>query len=129
MQPKISLPSDSVLSRISQYLQRLQSADSPLEKLEYLLAAIAVIFNAVRIIKYVIIKSPGFDDLFYFIFRWKPDSYRRARRRPSSWGPTTSCRCSSGCWWRRTLWRPKSRLSTCGVCCTLLFSPGREVII
>lgn len=50
LQPKISLPSDSVLNRISQYLHRLQSADSPLEKLEYLLAAIAVIFNSVNIL-------------------------------------------------------------------------------
>lgn len=48
IKPKISLPSDSVLNRISQYLHRLQSADSPLEKLEYLLAAIAVIFNSVK---------------------------------------------------------------------------------
>jgi hypothetical protein len=49
IKPKITLPSDSSLGTISQYLQRLQTADSPLEKLEYLLAAIATIFNSVSI--------------------------------------------------------------------------------
>ncbi|XP_063927550.1 protein sprint isoform X4 [Zophobas morio] len=48
IKPKITLPSDSSLNTISQYLQRLQTADSPLEKLEYLLAAIATIFNSVK---------------------------------------------------------------------------------
>ncbi|XP_008191541.1 protein sprint isoform X3 [Tribolium castaneum] len=48
IKPKITLPSESSLATISQYLQRLQSADSPLEKLEYLLAAIATIFNSVK---------------------------------------------------------------------------------
>ncbi|XP_068907200.1 protein sprint isoform X5 [Tenebrio molitor] len=48
IKPKITLPSDSSLGTISQYLQRLQTADSPLEKLEYLLAAIATIFNSVK---------------------------------------------------------------------------------
>ncbi|RZC41803.1 sprint, partial [Asbolus verrucosus] len=48
IKPKITLPSESSLSTISQYLQRLQTADSPLEKLEYLLAAIATIFNSVK---------------------------------------------------------------------------------
>ena len=46
-QPKISLPNDTALQTISQCLSRLQEADSPLEKLEYLLAAIATIFNSV----------------------------------------------------------------------------------
>lgn len=49
LQPKINLPGESALSTISQYLERLQAADSPLEKLEYLLAAIATIFNSVSI--------------------------------------------------------------------------------
>lgn len=42
------MPGERDLKQISQYLQRLQAADSPLEKLEYLLAAIATIFNAVK---------------------------------------------------------------------------------
>ncbi|KAF2902400.1 hypothetical protein ILUMI_03797, partial [Ignelater luminosus] len=46
--PKIMLPSESALQTISHYLTRLQAADSPLEKLEYLLAAIATIFNSVK---------------------------------------------------------------------------------
>ncbi|XP_017783155.1 PREDICTED: protein sprint [Nicrophorus vespilloides] len=48
IKPKISLPSESALQKIKEYLSRLQSADSPLEKLEYLLAAIAAIFNSVK---------------------------------------------------------------------------------
>ncbi|KAF5308871.1 hypothetical protein FQR65_LT00571 [Abscondita terminalis] len=48
IKPKIMLPSDSALQTISHYLTRLQAADSPLEKLEYLLAAIATIFNSVK---------------------------------------------------------------------------------
>ncbi|KAL1509626.1 hypothetical protein ABEB36_004335 [Hypothenemus hampei] len=48
IKPKITLPSESVLNRISQYIHRLQQADSPLEKLENLLAAIAIIFNSVK---------------------------------------------------------------------------------
>lgn len=48
-QHRIFVPSDGILGRISQYLQRLQNAHSPLEKLEYLLAAIAVLFNSVSI--------------------------------------------------------------------------------
>lgn len=47
-QPKINLPGESALSTIKQYLARLQAADSPLEKLEYLLAAISTIFAAVK---------------------------------------------------------------------------------
>lgn len=47
IKPKITLPSETVLTRISYYIQRLQQADSPLEKLENLLAAIAIIFNSV----------------------------------------------------------------------------------
>ncbi|XP_066150243.1 protein sprint [Euwallacea fornicatus] len=45
---KVTLPSENVLNKISQYIQRLQQADSPLEKLENLLAAIAIIFNSVK---------------------------------------------------------------------------------
>ncbi|XP_031341576.1 protein sprint isoform X3 [Photinus pyralis] len=48
IKPKIMLPSESALQTISHYLIRLQAADSPLEKLEYLLAAIATIFNSVK---------------------------------------------------------------------------------
>ncbi|XP_060531788.1 protein sprint isoform X4 [Cylas formicarius] len=45
---KLALPPENVLNKISQYLHKLQQADSPLEKLEYLLAAIALIFNTVK---------------------------------------------------------------------------------
>nr|XP_022912808.1 protein sprint isoform X2 [Onthophagus taurus] len=48
IKPKITLPNDAALQTIQQYLNRLQAADSPLEKLEYLLAAIAAIFNSVK---------------------------------------------------------------------------------
>lgn len=54
-QPKIIPPSESSLERILKYLERLQKADSPLDKLENLLAAISAIFNSVSIRK--IIKS------------------------------------------------------------------------
>lgn len=48
IKPKISLPTEAALQTIGDYLKRLQSADSPLEKLEFLLAAIATIFNSVK---------------------------------------------------------------------------------
>ncbi|KAI4463063.1 rab gdp/gtp exchange factor [Holotrichia oblita] len=48
IKPKITLPSEAALQTIQQYLNRLQAADSPLEKLEYLFAAIATIFNSVK---------------------------------------------------------------------------------
>ncbi|XP_050304173.1 protein sprint isoform X2 [Anthonomus grandis grandis] len=48
VKPRITLPSESVLGRIAVYIQKLQQVDSPLEKLENLLAAIAIIFNSVK---------------------------------------------------------------------------------
>ncbi|KAF7281801.1 hypothetical protein GWI33_004236 [Rhynchophorus ferrugineus] len=45
---KLTLPSESELGKISKYIHSLQQADSPLEKLEYLLAAIATIFSSVK---------------------------------------------------------------------------------
>lgn len=45
---KITLPSETALKTIEEYLTRLCNADSPLEKLEFLLAAIAAIFNSVK---------------------------------------------------------------------------------
>lgn len=46
-QAKISPPSEQSLSTICHYLTRLQQVDSPLEKLENLLACISTIFNSV----------------------------------------------------------------------------------
>nr|XP_012149596.1 PREDICTED: protein sprint isoform X4 [Megachile rotundata] len=48
LQPKIIPPSESSLERILKYIDRLQKADSPLDKLENLLAAISAIFNSVK---------------------------------------------------------------------------------
>nr|XP_050859391.1 protein sprint-like isoform X3 [Vespula vulgaris] len=48
VRPKIIPPSESSLERILKYLERLQKADSPLDKLENLLAAISAIFNSVK---------------------------------------------------------------------------------
>ncbi|XP_076221724.1 src homology 2 domain-containing protein sprint isoform X8 [Nomia melanderi] len=48
VRPKIIPPSDSNLDRILKYIDRLQKADSPLDKLENLLAAISAIFNSVK---------------------------------------------------------------------------------
>jgi len=48
IKPKLTLPSEIAIKTIEEYLQRLQRADSPLEKLEYLLTAIATIFNSVK---------------------------------------------------------------------------------
>ncbi|CAG9767018.1 unnamed protein product [Ceutorhynchus assimilis] len=67
IKPKITLPSESVLNKISQYIHRLQQADSPLEKLENLLAAIAIIFNSVKTGQ--LIGQLGADD-FLPIFVW-----------------------------------------------------------
>ncbi|XP_011875825.1 PREDICTED: protein sprint-like [Vollenhovia emeryi] len=47
VQSKIVPPSEESLERILKYIERLQRADSPLEKLEHLLAAISAIFNSV----------------------------------------------------------------------------------
>ncbi|XP_016842477.1 protein sprint isoform X2 [Nasonia vitripennis] len=48
VRPKIIPPTDASLDRILKYIERLQKADSPLEKLENLLAAISAIFNSVK---------------------------------------------------------------------------------
>lgn len=45
---KITLPSENMLNKISVIIQRLQQSNSPLDKLEYLLAAIATIFSSVK---------------------------------------------------------------------------------
>ncbi|XP_025602606.1 protein sprint isoform X5 [Athalia rosae] len=45
---KIIPPSDTSLEIILKYIDRLQKADSPLDKLENLLAAISAIFNSVK---------------------------------------------------------------------------------
>lgn len=47
VQSKIVPPSEESLGRILRCIERLQRADSPLEKLEHLLAAISAIFNSV----------------------------------------------------------------------------------
>lgn len=46
---KIEPPSTSAMSAVKGYLARLQRADSPLEKLENLLAGISAIFNSVSL--------------------------------------------------------------------------------
>ncbi|XP_076282904.1 src homology 2 domain-containing protein sprint isoform X1 [Lasioglossum baleicum] len=48
VRPKIIAPSDLSLERILKYIDRLQKSDSPLDKLENLLAAISAIFNSVK---------------------------------------------------------------------------------
>lgn len=48
VRPKIIPPSELSLERILKYIDNLQKADSPLEKLENLLAAISTIFNSVK---------------------------------------------------------------------------------
>ncbi|XP_066583942.1 protein sprint isoform X2 [Prorops nasuta] len=48
VRPKIIPPSESSLERILKYIDRLQKSDSPLDKLENLLAAISAIFNSVK---------------------------------------------------------------------------------
>ncbi|XP_023290235.1 protein sprint isoform X3 [Orussus abietinus] len=48
VRPKIIPPSESSLDCILKYIDRLQKADSPLDKLENLLAAISAIFNSVK---------------------------------------------------------------------------------
>ncbi len=48
VRPKIIPPTEASLDRILKYIERLQKADSPLEKLENLLAAISAIFNSVK---------------------------------------------------------------------------------
>ncbi|KAL0108302.1 hypothetical protein PUN28_015088 [Cardiocondyla obscurior] len=48
VQSKIIPPSEESLERILKCIERLQKADSPLEKLEHLLAAISTIFNSVK---------------------------------------------------------------------------------
>ncbi|KAI4473373.1 hypothetical protein M0802_016154 [Mischocyttarus mexicanus] len=68
VQAKIIPPSETSLERILKYLERLQKADSPLDKLENLLAAISAIFNSVNISKVKHLNSArhvtlGADDL------------------------------------------------------------------
>lgn len=46
-QPSVRIPSDAEMVVISQYLVKMQEADSPLDKMENLLSAISVIFNSV----------------------------------------------------------------------------------
>ncbi|XP_036141609.1 protein sprint isoform X3 [Monomorium pharaonis] len=48
VQSKIIPPSEESLGRILKCIERLQRADSPLEKLKHLLAAISAIFNSVK---------------------------------------------------------------------------------
>ncbi|XP_033327914.2 src homology 2 domain-containing protein sprint isoform X2 [Megalopta genalis] len=48
VRPKIIPPSDPSLEKILKYIDKLQKADSPLDKLENLLAAISAIFNSVK---------------------------------------------------------------------------------
>ncbi|XP_039310493.1 protein sprint isoform X3 [Solenopsis invicta] len=48
VQSKIVPPSEESLERILKCIERLQRADSPLDKLEHLLAAISGIFNSVK---------------------------------------------------------------------------------
>ena len=53
LKAKIIPPSDDNLNKILKFIERLQKSDSPLEKLENLLAAISAIFNSVNIIRSV----------------------------------------------------------------------------
>lgn len=46
-QESTKVPSSAVLAVISKHFLKMQEADSPLDKLENLLAAISVMFNAV----------------------------------------------------------------------------------
>ena len=48
-QESTKVPSSAVLAVISKHFLKMQEADSPLDKLENLLAAISVMFNAVSI--------------------------------------------------------------------------------
>ncbi|XP_046487963.1 protein sprint isoform X2 [Neodiprion pinetum] len=48
VRPKLFPPSEANLEIILKYIDRLQKADSPLDKLENLLAAISAIFNSVK---------------------------------------------------------------------------------
>lgn len=108
IKPKITLPSETVLNRISHYVQRLQQVDSPLEKLENLLAAIAIIFNSVGLV------------YTSFSMRFKIENSRsrlvnwQVQEGPYSWGPTIFCQYSFGFWSKPTLLPPKSKRNTCG---------------
>lgn len=53
LQESTKVPSASVLAVISKHFLKMQEADSPLDKLENLLAAISVMFNAVSLIIYI----------------------------------------------------------------------------
>ncbi|XP_044730872.1 protein sprint isoform X2 [Chrysoperla carnea] len=69
IRPKICLPSENDLETISQFITRLQDADSPLEKLENLLAAIATIFHSVKCSNSRSPLTLGADD-FLPLFVW-----------------------------------------------------------
>ncbi|XP_076620938.1 src homology 2 domain-containing protein sprint isoform X3 [Colletes latitarsis] len=60
---KIIPPSEPSLERILKYIDRLQKADSPLDKLENLLAAISAIFNSVKLANSGRHVTLGADDL------------------------------------------------------------------
>ncbi|XP_053972440.1 protein sprint isoform X3 [Hylaeus volcanicus] len=63
VRPKIIPPSEPSLERILKYIDRLQKADSPLDKLENLLAAISAIFNSVKLANSGRHVTLGADDL------------------------------------------------------------------
>lgn len=66
---KIEPPSTSAMSAVKGYLARLQRADSPLEKLENLLAGISAIFNSVKAANQGRSVALGADD-FLPLFVW-----------------------------------------------------------
>lgn len=49
VQERLVLPSEDDIERIYNLFKQMQAADSPLEKLELLLSAIAIIFHSVSI--------------------------------------------------------------------------------
>ncbi len=61
------LPSDEDLEIISTLFLHLQQADSPLEKLEYLLKAISLIFHSVSYY-YILIRNTGRLFPYFFFF-------------------------------------------------------------
>ncbi|XP_076172717.1 src homology 2 domain-containing protein sprint isoform X4 [Ptiloglossa arizonensis] len=63
VRPKIVPPTEPSLERILKYIDRLQKADSPLDKLENLLAAISAIFNSVKLANSGRHVTLGADDL------------------------------------------------------------------
>ncbi|XP_067011563.2 protein sprint [Anabrus simplex] len=69
LRSKIATPSEQSLETICRYLQRLQEVDSPLEKLENLLACISAIFNSVKLANQGRCITLGADD-FLPLFVW-----------------------------------------------------------